>query len=617
MKYLFSNKKNLLPPEGWPNATNIKKFGELQVLFEEDKRPEIIEGCLLLHDGYLRDMNKKVDDLQGQWRSVYRGLRREWPLAPNYTGSFSAVLINTEEQELIMCTDQVGLYPLYYLQINDDFYISNSIILMGAISGCDFDEAGIVQRSLGPEYATLGSRTILKRCKRLLPGEYLKWNFKGELIQREFDNRLFQQMQKPDLDHSNVKEYWKAYKKEVEYCVNYSDKVNIALSGGIDSRVVLGAIPADKEIDCYTYGNSDNYETEIARKLCSLKKGNFHVCSNPDLYFPDPENFRKMVIETEALELCSWLEITESIKEKKQEPLLLGELCEALPGRNIKSFSSKEFRKKNFLKYFIRKKAYNFTKADDTKFENWKKKTIHQFKIYYHERNLNKFKFEVDKEMLLEALLLNLEELFDRIEAHQLPYTELYDELFSWYTFTRMHLAKHLLVANSKFHAYSPAMSLQVLTLTSRIHPNQRLNYRFAKELFKKNEELKRLSKVPTAQAPLVPQNFPDIFKFAMWGIRSTADQYLIRQMMKKKDPENRYRLFKSINWAKVYQHSQMEENLNAYFQPNELGTIFYEEIYKQAVGRKELDHWPFANLNIINVANLNVELNSIKKFRR
>ena len=617
MKYLLTNKQNLSPPVGWPTSMKGKNLAGLQVLFEEEEEPEVIEEYSLLVDGYLRDLDKEVGDLEGQKRSVMAAINRGWPLIPNITGSFSATVINSEMQELILCTDQVGLYPLYYLQKKGEFYVSNSIILMGAITDCAFDEAGIVQRSLGPEFATLGSRTILQDCKRLLPGEYLKYNFKGERLEQKFYNRLFQQMTGPSQDQLGVEEYWEAYKKEVQYCVNYSDKVNVALSGGIDSRIVLGAIPADKQLNCYTYGDSENYETKIAAKLCSLKKGDFKSCSKPDLYFPEPQTFRKKVIETEGVELCSWLEITEAIDEKKEEPLLLGELCEALPARNIKRFSGKEFRKKNFLKYYVNKEEYAFTKADDSGFEEWKKKMIHQFKIYYHERNLQKFDFEIDRKKLLDALLVNLEELFERIEAHHLPYTELYDELFSWYTFTRMHLAKHLLVAGSKFQAYSPAMSLQILGLTSRIHPNQRLNYRFTKELFRKNEDLKRLNKLPTAQAPLVPQNFPDLLKFAMWGIRSTADQFFIRKMMKKRDPASRYRLFKSINWAQVYQHPHMEQHLQAYFEQNEIGELFFQDLYQQAVDRKELKQWPFANLNIINAASLNVELNSIKEFRK
>lgn len=616
MKYLITNKKDLSAPAAWPVSIQTEKVAGLQVLLEGERESVLKVSSLLLSDGYLRDLDKEVKDFEGQKDSVIAAINRGWPLTSNITGSFSASLINTVDQEIILCTDQVGLYPLYYLKQNNDFYVSNSIILLGVVSGVAVDNAGVVQRSIGPDYATLGSRTILKGCKRLLPGEYLRFNFAGEKLQQEFDNRLFQKMINPSKGSSMGKEYWKSYRKEVEYCVNYSKNVNVALSGGIDSRIVLGSIPADKNISCYTYGDAENYETRIASRLCRIKKGKFKICSQPELYFPEPQTFRRSVINTEAVELCSWLEITESVKKKKKEPLLLGELCEALPARNISAFSGKEFRKKNFLKYFIKKENYLFTPADDSTFEEWKKKIVHRFRIYYHERNLLKYDFRIDKNELLDALQVNLEELFSRIKAHDLPYSELYDELFSWYTFTRIHLAKHLLVANSKFHAYSPAMSLQMLTFTSRIHPNQRLNYRFAKELFRKNEDLKKFNRVPTAQAPLVPQNFPDLLKFASWGIRSTADQYFIHRMMKKKNPESRYRLFKSINWAKVYQHPRMEENLEAYFEPNEIGSVFFQDLLKQAVDRKKLKVWPFANLNIINAASLNVELNSIKEYR-
>lgn len=616
MKYVITNQAKVSAPAGWPVPTRAEKLGELQVILEDGNIPSV-KGSFLLHDGYLRDLNKEVKDFEGQQESVMQALSGGWPLAGNYTGSFTAALINTEKKQVVLCTDQVGLYPIYYLQKDNAFYVSNSIILLGAVSGCDFDEAGIVQRTLGPEFATLGSRTILKDCKRLLPGEYLKFSFKGERLQQEFDNRLFQKLTGPSSDDAFIEEYWRAYKTEVDYCVSYSSRVHVALSGGIDSRIVLGAVPTGKELECFTYGDPNNYETQVAEKLCKLKKGNFNDCYNPDLYFPDPETFRRLVIDTEAVELCSWLEITESIDEKRKEPLLLGELCEALPARNIKSFSSKEFRKQNFVKYYIQDKDYAFTKADASRFEYWKKRIRHQFKIYYHEQNLQKYNFSVDSEYLLEALMFNLEELFSRVEAHQLPYSELYDELFSWYTFTRMHLSKHLLVANSKFDAYSPAMSLQMLTLTSRIHPNHRLNYRFAKKLFTKNNDLKKLNQVPTAQAPLIPQNFPNLLKFASWGIRSTVDQFLIRKMMKKQDARSRYRLFKSINWARVYQHPKMEENLQAYFDQNEIGKLYFEDLYRQALDRKELKQWPFANLNIINAASLNVELNSIRKFRK
>lgn len=567
-------------------------------------------------EGYLRDLNKKVQDIKGQNESVISAISQQWPCAENITGSFSAVTVDLKEKVVTLCTDQVGLYPLYYLKYRNNWFISNSIIWMGVVSKAPFDPAGIVQRSLGPEFANLGSRTILKKCYRLLPGERIQMDEKGEILSRTYDNRLFEKIGDSSVSKAEANQYWEAYKKEVEYCTNYSENVNIALSGGIDSRIALGAIPRKKKIICYTYGASKNYETEVARKLANIKEAEFHSCSIPELYFPSPAVLDKYTFQTEGVELCSWLEITESVFEKKEEPLLLGELCEALPGRNIKNYSGKDFKKNNFYKSFILKKDFIFTPADEINFEQWKKNKIHQFKLYYIDRHLEKYDFHIDKEELIEALLLNLNELFSRIEAHNLPYSELYDELFSWYTYTRMHLSKHLLVAGSKFHAYSPAMSLQMLTRTSRLHPNVRLNYRFAQKLFENNKELRVLSKVPTAQAPLVPQNYPAIMKFAIWGVRSIADQQLIKRMMKNKDVGNRYRLFKSINWPQVYQLPDMEENIKGYFDPNEVGQLFFDALYEQAKARRDLDQWPFANMNIMNAASLNTEMKIIKQMR-
>lgn len=618
MKFLITNnisRQQKLDPED----LGVSSFTKEGLLFLQGSSSvsEVTSGIHYFADGYLRDLNMNIDDIEGQKKSVVAEIRKNWPLPKNISGSFSASLVDMKEQELILCTDQIGLYPLYYLRQKESWYVSNSIILIGAVSVAEFDTAGVVQRSLGPAYANLGSRTILKDCKRLLPGEFLRFNFAGNLLSQKYDNRLYQEMSSSSQEHSMEKEYWNAYRKEVEYCVNYSSKVNIALSGGIDSRIALGAIPKGKEVKCYTFGSPDNYESRIAKKLSNIKKAKFQACYHPDYYFPSPEIFREYAEETEALELCSWLEVTESVAHKRKEPLLLGELCEALPARNIKSFSSKNFRKENFLRFYLLNKDYDFTKADNAHFEKWKEKNLHRFRIYYHERNLQKFDFEVNKEELLQALSADLDELFTRIDAHQLPYVELYDELFSWYTYTRMHLSKHLLIAGFKFDAYSPAMSLQMLTRTSQLHPNLRLNYRFAKKLFRNNKELRQFYRIPTAQAPLVPQSFPDLMKFAMWGVRSTADQILIKRMLKKKEAGRRYRLFKSINWASVYQHPEMEKNLKAYFERNHLGEKFFTDLYTQAVQRKELKQWPFANLNLINAASLNQEMDLIREKRQ
>ncbi|PKD21151.1 hypothetical protein APR41_12105 [Salegentibacter salinarum] len=616
MKFLITNRQDLNTLD-LPRGCYLYQIGKLSFISEKEIAPENIDQKYLFNDGYLRVLDKDVSEVTSQIKGVTEAISKGWPLTENITGSFSAVMIAEQEETISLCTDQIGLYPLYYLTGNNDFFFSNSIILTGMISGAKIDPTGVLQRSLGPDFSNQGSRTILKNCKRLLPGECRRYDFKGSLISVDFDNRLYENLSKPNQDHDLTKEYWKAYKKEVLYCLNDSEKVNIALSGGIDSRVALGAIPEAKEITCYTFGSSDNYESKIASRLAKLKPAKFKPCYQPDLYFPTPEQLKEYTWHSEGVELCSWLEITEKADNREKEPLLLGELCEALPARKIAKFSSREFRQNNFIKYYIRNEDYNFEASSPSKFEKWKQKKLKTYLIFFHEKNLAKFDLDFDYNQVREELISDLEEIFKRIEAHNLAYTELYDELFSWYTYTRMRLSKQLLVASTKFDAYSPAMSLQMLKRTSSLHPNIRLNYRFIKKLFSDNKELRRFYRVPTNQAPWIPQNASDLFKFASWGLRSKIDQFLIKRLMKAGDPSKRYRLFKSINWVKVYQNPNMEKNLNEYFKNDHLGKQYVESIKTQAKNRRDLKQWPFANMNIINAAALNVELELISSFRK
>lgn len=618
MKFILTNTEiNKDTIENLPFQLFSKKIGLLNLMIEN--RDKLIETDFhfSITDGYLRDLNKDIEDLKGQEESTILEITACWPVPDNITGSFSSFIIDKNNFEITLCNDLIGIYPLYYLRNNNGFYISNSIILLGAVSKCEFDDAGIIQRSLGPEFSNIGSRTILKDCKRLLPGEYLKFDTKGNVLSKKYDNSLYQNISEPDQNHVLHHDFWKAFKKEIAYCLNDSKIVNIALSGGIDSRVVLGAISKDKDITGLTFGGRENYETKIASRLAKIKKAQFKSFEQLDLYFPSFETLKKYTLRTEAYYLPSWLEILENFNPKKKQSLLLGDLTTALTGRTINKFSSKKFRRENFIKYQLLNKDYVFKNTSKDSFETWKKLIIQSYEVWYHENKLSQFSLKINREVLIETLHSDLNELFDRIEMHKLPYQELFDELFTWYTHTHMPMAKQILICNDSFNSYCPSMSIQTLRMSSNIHPNLRLNFRFIKKLFKENKELKKLFSVPTSQAPLVPQNFPDFVKFPVWGLRSMVDEFLIKKLLKSKDINKRYRLFKSINWARVYQNPDMERNLNDYFKNNHLGKEFFQNILSQCVQRRKLNHWPFANIDIMNAASLNIEIDLIKSLKK
>lgn len=613
MKFIFTSKKiDLSLSKDFPNLT-FQQIGKFSLLINDLSTITENENLSVITNGYLRDLS--IEDLSTQKSSAAEHVLHNWPVADHITGSFCSLVLDKISSEIVITSDLCNIYPIYYLIIDSDLYISNSIILLGRYSQTPIDKTGVFQRAIGPNFNNIGSRTILQNCKRLLPGEWIKFNAEGKIDSRRYDNSLYSKLGDIGSDSKNIKKYWKHYKTEVSLCTQDFEKINIALSGGIDSRIALGAIPKTANISAKTYGDSENYESKIAARLAKIKGAEHKCYFAPKQYFPNKTTLENYCLQTEAVKLNSWLEILENVHPKIKNPILLGELCEGLPARNIKKFNSTEFRNQNFLKYYIKKAKFQFTPGSSTEFENWKESKLKHL-ISWHDANwFKKLDFVNDKEQILKSSIQDSNEIFDRIADHNLPYVELYDELFSWYTFTRMELSRQVNICNEYYYAFSPGMSIQMLRMTSNIHPNDRLYYRFANKLFDQIPELKRFNKVPTSQIPMAPQNWPNFFKIPIWGIRSKIDDLLVRRLMRSKDKSKRYRLLKSNNWVDVYQQEDMLSNIQSYYSSNHLTKAYFETFYKLAEKRQSLIAWPFANMDIISGACLNTEIDLIKKY--
>lgn len=612
MKFIFSSKSlDLKKASDFPGL-NRMDLSSGTLLINDSSCFIRKNGLVRVIDGYLKDFELQ-DDLEAKL-AASEFVFSNWPVKDSITGSFCAFLLSEDTNKITLCSDLVNIYPLYYLKKGNELFISNSIILMGRYSGAASDNTGIAQRALGPEFMNIGSRTILKNCKRLLPGEWLQFDLEGNILDRKFDNSLYQNLSVPYFKKGMIAEYWNHYLKETQLCTTGFKQVNIALSGGIDSRVALGSISGSREIHAYTFGAPENYETKIAKKLARIKNATHASFSDLSLYFPKKAVLQIYVRQTEAVKLNSWFELLENINPKEKQPMILGELCEGLPARNIKKFNSANFRKKNFIKYYLKKEQFQFTAANPTNFENWKKTKRNSLISWFDENWFRRMEMEENRKEVIRDTIADIDEIFRRIEDHHLPYAELYDELFSWYTFTRMELSRQVNICNEKFYAFSPGMSIQMLKKTSNIHPNLRLFYRFANKMLKEAPELRPFRNVPTSQIPLLPQQFPNLFKIPIWGIRSRIDDWLVKRMIKSKNTNKRAKLFPGMDWAQIYQLPDLAERMESYYQSNYLGQDYAKTFIHLAEKRQTLQSWPFANMDIMSGVCLNMELELIQE---
>jgi hypothetical protein len=600
------------------NSFSEKRIHDFYCYYDSERSLHETDEFLAFVSGYLCHTDFDKQDIKRQYQESIDHIYHNWPISEaSISGSFSLTTLSKTADQLIFCTDPIGVYPLFYSIKNDNLVIASNFMLAALASQSDLDEVGIAQRAVGKEFLNLGNRTILKDVKRLLPGEYITFNTKDHVLQKSYDNTLYNITETSRPKKNDYTSYWKDFKTEIVYAIAQYDTNYLALSGGMDSRILLGALPDDLPIKCLTFGHEDNYEVKLAKRLAKLKGFDFKSFYDIDLYFPPKEVLKDYTINSESVNIVSWLEILENVEADKTASILLGEPCEILPARNITTLSTRKSRITKFVNTIFLNKDFQFKRATPEAFETWKKRRLKMFLRRYSEANIAKLDLKMDYDTLIKDVVLDYEMLFDRIEQHELPYVELYDELFAWYTHGRFPIGKQTLICNQKFNGINPSMSLKLLRLTSAIHPNNRLNYRFMNGLFKHVKELRLLNKIPTSQSPIVPHNIPGFLIFLVWGIRSKLDQFFIKRLMKHKNPNGKYRLLKSINWVKAYQNENLEDRLNSYFDPRFLGKQYVEQSKRGILDRRDLKRWPLTNANILSLSALNIEIDIIKSLTK
>ena len=155
-------------------------------------------------------------------------------------------------------TDEAGVRQLYYHKNKNKVVISTLLSeITEKINGLEPDWESI--GSLLYNQFIVGNTTELHNVKRLLPREEMTIDIHDLSY---------------DLSKRNIKRISENSKKifisEVSRICNIENKIPfLALSGGVDSRIILSFLLKNKkEFECYTVGNRKNYDRKMAVYLC-------------------------------------------------------------------------------------------------------------------------------------------------------------------------------------------------------------------------------------------------------------------------------------------------------------------------------------------------------------
>ena len=531
----------------------------------------------------------------------------KWPLGNEWTGSFAAAAYSSAKEEITLCNDVIGHFPLYYAHVGKGFIGGTSLIALGRSLGSEADAVGVLQRITVP-FCNYGRRTLLKNIFRLLPGERLKWNANGLGVRSEYDNSLCGMITKTDL-HSSAREVWDCLQNEIATAIGNCQKISIATSGGWDSRLILGGIPKSKlSVNCLTYGSEGLYETRIARRCAEAIGASHEYFPIEGKYFPARRQIETLVKETESANYFEWFGIIENGRSNRPKvPLLLGDLCESIDGRYMTAFSTRKARIASFLGGMIGKREI-FEESSVAAFERWcDEKTIEITSGLL--ANLKHLSAEltgsVSDKQIAAAIADDLKISFARVGDNAPPFAAMYDELFIWFHRIRFLLGNQISWLSSAFNPISPGLSTRFLRLITSIHPQQRIRKRLMNAIVDL-PEFDQLSRIPSAQIPFISSRAPGLIRDVFWGLRSALDQILIKRTLKSKNAGGRQRVLPSLDYVKEYRRSSTNENVEGWFSGSYIKSGGYLRLVRE---RADLDAWTLINVDIAAPANVSIIL--------
>jgi len=217
----------------------------------------------------------------------------------NLDGEFVIYLIDNLTKKMVIVNDYLGRLPVYYIR-NDHFVLGRDISVIQKISkDMEFSEAGVYQyMRLG---YPLGDKTLYENLYRLPPSSCVEIDAclpgrKGNINIQNQPVSLTELHESRGKNNNPEEQLYEHFKSAMKRRFVSNEKIMLSLSGGLDSRIIMGEI--EKESNKVSY-ESFHYENSIiesdlavVRKLCDYYGKQFNLT---ELKEWSPEYFNELI----------------------------------------------------------------------------------------------------------------------------------------------------------------------------------------------------------------------------------------------------------------------------------------------------------------------------------
>lgn len=222
----------------------------------------------------------------------------------NPDGSYSLIIYDTLRDKLVVSNDPFGLYPLFWFADDDCIIFCNEYqpIIKYPKFKKDTDEIAIAEYFYAG--APLGDKTFFKNIKNLGPSGMLKIEHNNISITNY--NR-----EKPGINRKKktddfAADFSELFRGSTSGCLNNSEPARCSLTGGIDTRLILSAIPLGKRAETTFFSLltpplTEDSDRDVAIAKIIAEKCSLHLQIEPLEFWTTiwSENFSKDFFITE------------------------------------------------------------------------------------------------------------------------------------------------------------------------------------------------------------------------------------------------------------------------------------------------------------------------------
>lgn len=388
--------------------------------------------------------------------------RKGIQIVKNLNGSFVLAVWNLKKKVLTIANDRFGLRPLYYFRRDDLFVFASEMksVLAFAEASRQIDVEAMAQ--FFSFNFIMGDRTWLEEIKVLSPASILTFG-NGSLQKRSYwtlnlaeEDKEFNKQDALERAHFLIKQ---AVHRQIKDDI---PKI-LSLSGGLDSRTILGAAAQlGHKIPTFTFGIPECEDQRLAKAVADTlgMENRFFVL------FPNflEEWCRLGVWLTEGMSNCVNFHGIEFVPEiRKQAPIVLNGFF----GNEVFGYLSL-----TNLQFLFRKRS---------------KKWIHGF---FHQQN-HAFRESEQCKLFRTEYYSHLEGLAFRSLAESIEASPAFSPLSKFYYFRFRELARKsslygLLLDNNLVEYRVPFCDYDLVDFSLTIPPRQRLLATFYRELLSK-----------------------------------------------------------------------------------------------------------------------------------